>query len=171
MIYDPENQRRRKMDDLPRIDMRTEEFKARQAEVVVARRKRQERAAYLLKEADQARTEILAKKKHAIAIAQVMKPTTYERIERRALMVFDLRRNELQSIRRSTKVSFARQFVMYWAARLTALSWGQIGQRMGGADHSTIFYGSRSYANKRNAMGRGLRAARPLSQKKQEVEA
>lgn len=159
MIYDPENHPRRKLDDLPRIDMRTEEFKARQAEVV-ARRKRQERAAYLMKEADQARTEILAKKKHAIAIAQVMKPTTYERIERRALMVFDLRRNEIQSIRRDRKVSFARQFIMYWALRLTSLSVPQIGAKLGGRDHTTVLHGARVYPDKRKAMGRNLRKAR-----------
>lgn len=159
MIYDPENQRRRKLDDLPRIDMRTKEFKARQAEVV-ARRKRQERAAYLLKEADQARTEILAKKKHAIAIAQVMKPTTYERIERRALMVFDLRRNEIQSIRRDRKVAFARQFIMYWACRLTKLSMPQIGAKLGGRDRATILSGKRAYVQKRKKMGRYLREVR-----------
>ncbi len=159
MIYDPENHPRRKLDDLPRIDMRTEEFKARQAEVA-ARRRREQRAAYLLKEADQARTEILAKKQHAIAIAQVMKPTTYERIERRALMVFDLRRNELQSIRRSTKVSLARQFVMYWACRLTSLSMPQIGAKLGGRDHTTILSGKRAYVQKRKKMGRYLREVR-----------
>ena len=85
---------------------------------------------------------------------------TYREIERRACDLFGLLPSELRSNRRNREVVFARQFVMYWAARLTRLSLPQIGRLMGGRDHTTILHGKRVYTDKRAAMGRHLRVVR-----------
>lgn len=87
------------------------------------------------------------------------RPTVAE-IERRACDLFGLSRQELHGNRRSRNVVFARQFVMYWAARLTPLSTPQIGRLLGGRDHTTVLHGKTAYANKRAAMGRHLRRVR-----------
>lgn len=85
---------------------------------------------------------------------------TYREIERKACIVFGVRPSQLHGAQRSREIVFARQFVMYWAARLTKLSLPQIGRLMGGRDHTTILHGKSAYVDKRKAMGRTLRAAR-----------
>ncbi len=84
---------------------------------------------------------------------------SYAILERRTCKVFKLSRRELLSDRRNKEVTFARQFLMYWTARLTKLSLPQIGKRMG-RDHTTILHGKTVYAAKRAKMGRTLRPAR-----------
>lgn len=199
IVFDPESEVRPNR-SFGRIEMRSASLLAKQArassevrrkaEIAAAERDRKAREArirQLAEAAAAARMEMAAKRdamrEQALAesVAEIeclIRDKLRSRqairmaiIEYRAVRLFRVTLEELHRPCRRRNPALARQFVMYWAARLTALSWGQIGQRMGGADHSTIFYGSRSYANKRNAMGRGLRAARPLSQKKQEVEA
>lgn len=81
-------------------------------------------------------------------------------IERRACRVFGVTKSELHSNRRIREIVFARQFVMYWAVRLTLLSYPQIGKLMGGRDHTTCIAGKRAYAKKRLLMGRFLKEAR-----------
>ncbi|MDI6026738.1 helix-turn-helix domain-containing protein [Corticibacterium sp. UT-5YL-CI-8] len=84
----------------------------------------------------------------------------YEEIERRALKVFKTTSAELRSDRRNKEIVLARQFVIYWAARLTKLSYPAIGRFMGGRDHTTILHAKRAYPAKRAAMGRHLREVR-----------
>lgn len=81
-------------------------------------------------------------------------------IERRACRVFKVTSEALRGQRRSRHIVLARQFVMYWAARQTALSLPQIGRLMGGRDHTTILHGKNVYVEKRAFMGRILRPAR-----------
>jgi len=81
-------------------------------------------------------------------------------IERKAIRVFGITKAELHSNRRHRRVSFARQFVMYWAVRLTPLSLPQIGRLMGGRDHTTCMHGSSVYPQKRELMGRFLKPVR-----------
>lgn len=85
---------------------------------------------------------------------------TYRSIEERAMKLFRVTRSELNSNRRNKELVFARQFIMYWACRLTTLSLPQIGKLMGGRDHTTCLSGKRAYPKKRAEMGRHLREAR-----------
>ena len=81
-------------------------------------------------------------------------------IERRACRVFGVTRMELHSDRRFRSLVLAKQFVMYWAVRLTPLSLPQIGRLVGGKDHTTVIHGKRLYPQKRAEMGRYLRPTR-----------
>jgi chromosomal replication initiation ATPase DnaA len=85
---------------------------------------------------------------------------TLRSIEAKAVKLFGYTRTELRSGRRSVPLVFARQFVMYWACRLTRLSLPQIGKLMGGRDHTTVLHGKNIYVEKRKAMNRKLRRAR-----------
>jgi chromosomal replication initiator protein len=48
---------------------------------------------------------------------------------------------ELTGPRRSRDIALARQVVMYLARELTAMSLPQVGQSLGGRDHTTVMYG------------------------------
>lgn len=85
---------------------------------------------------------------------------SYHDIEAKALKVFNLSRSELRSNRRSQDVVIAKQFVAYWAVRLTGFSLPMIGRLMGGRDHTTVLHGKRAYPEKRAKMGRYLRPAK-----------
>jgi len=85
---------------------------------------------------------------------------TVRKIEERACKVFKVRPSELRSERRPDDIVFARQFVYYWAARLTQQSYPQIGRMMGGKDHTSVIHGKRVYPKKRALQGRFLREAR-----------
>lgn len=80
----------------------------------------------------------------------------YEVILRRFVRVFNVSVHDLYSERRDKQVAFARQAIYYWTWRLTRLSAPQIGQRMGGRDHTTILRGVYAYRRKRSQMGRYL---------------
>ena len=80
-------------------------------------------------------------------------------IERKACRAFKVTVSELHSARRFKHISFAKQFVMYWAVRLTPYSLPQIARLMGGIDHTTVLHGKRVYPEKRAKMGRFLRPA------------
>lgn len=86
--------------------------------------------------------------------------TPFKRIETRACKVFKVSLMELRSARRNARVAMARQFIYYWATRLTPMSLGQIGRLVGGRDHTTVFHGRDAYPQKRAAMGRHLREVR-----------
>lgn len=58
--------------------------------------------------------------------------------------------------RKSVRIAFARQAVMYWCVRRTGKSLPQIGAALD-RDHTTVIHGSRAYPKKRAAMGRTLR--------------
>ena len=65
---------------------------------------------------------------------------TVERIAERVGGYFRVDLNQLQSQRRSRNVVLPRQVVMYLARQLTALSLEQIGDYLGGRDHSTVLH-------------------------------
>jgi chromosomal replication initiation ATPase DnaA len=83
---------------------------------------------------------------------------TLRSIEAKACRVFNLPLSRLRGESRNRHVVLARQFVMYWAARTTALSMAQIGKLMGGRDHTTILHGIKTYPKKRERMGRHVRS-------------
>lgn len=118
---------------------------ARAAEIVELRRASEDRQA------------IMAAERRALNISF---KHTYRDIERRACRLFRTKPSEIHSDRRNREIVFARQFVMYWTARLTKLSLPQVGRLMGGKDHTTILHGKNKYVEKRARMGRYLRAAR-----------
>ncbi|MCO5072089.1 MAG: hypothetical protein M9944_12865 [Rhizobiaceae bacterium] len=85
---------------------------------------------------------------------------TFAELERRTCQLFQLSKRELYSSRRHRSVAFARQFLMYWASRLTGLSLPKIGRMMGNRDHTTILHGKKAYVEKRAYRGRYLRPVR-----------
>lgn len=85
---------------------------------------------------------------------------TYRLVERRACKLFKMSSTKILSRRRKAEIVFARQFIMYWTIRLTALSYPQIGRLMDGRDHTTILSGTRAYRRKRAITGRALKEAR-----------
>jgi chromosomal replication initiation ATPase DnaA len=138
-------------------------------------RKRAEREAHLAmlaEEAAKARKEILARKAEGRAALEearrllmsgelsIPTRTKMERIEHRALRVFNVTRAELKGEGKNELVVFARQFVMYWTRRLCQQSYQQIATRVGRADHTSAHHGVRAYVSKRAAMKRNLRPAR-----------
>lgn len=145
-----------------------------------ARIRAEARAEALAEAAEQARLDRIerhakweAMKRDAILAAMAVQATntrneepapvprrTYQEIEAVACRVFNVTASELKSDRRNRHAVFARQFVMYWAARLTRLSLPQIGRKLGGRDHTTVLHGKRAYVDKRLHMKRHLRAAR-----------
>lgn len=130
---------------------------AQRLEAERARRREAERIAW---EARMAQTRQMDERRAAIAEERKARGEpyrhTFHEIERRALKLFKLRRTELHSHRRAKKLAFARQFIMYWACRLTTLSLPQIGRLLGGRDHSTALHGRDVYPQKRAKMGRNL---------------
>jgi len=83
-----------------------------------------------------------------------------QRIEARACKLFKIVPLQLRRDGRDQRSVFARQFVMYWAARMTTFSSTQIGKRLGGRDHTTVLAGVVRYVEKRKKMGRHLRRVR-----------
>lgn len=81
-------------------------------------------------------------------------------IVRRICWATGVNHSEILSGRRNKRVAFARQAIMYWACRRTAMSLPEIGRRLGGKDHTTVLHGKSVYPKKRAAMGRNLRAVR-----------
>ncbi|MFC5385172.1 helix-turn-helix domain-containing protein [Aquamicrobium segne] len=85
--------------------------------------------------------------------------TTYADIENRLCRVFGVTPEAICGRSRNVpRVTLCRQAIMYWAMRRTLLSPAQIGKRMGGRDHSTVYYGIDAYPKKRAAQGRYLRS-------------
>lgn len=101
-----------------------------------------------------------AKAEEALKRGQKPFQHTYRSIEAIAMRVFGVTRAELNSQRRNREIIPARQFIMYWCCRVTAMSMPQIGYMMGGRDHTTVFKGIRAYVAKRAKMGRCLREPR-----------
>jgi chromosomal replication initiation ATPase DnaA len=96
-----------------------------------------------------------------MALIRSMAPLTpFQRIERRALLLFRITRADLHGRKHQKKWSEARQFVAYWAYRLTKMSMPQIGRLLGGRDHTSVLAAIRAYRVKRARAGRTLREAR-----------
>lgn len=100
------------------------------------------------------RAALMAAERRALSISY---RHSYRSIEARACNLFGFTRNDLYSDRRNRRLVFARQFIAYWACRLTTLSMPQIGKLMGGKDHTTILHGTRAYVEKRAYQKRMLR--------------
>lgn len=84
---------------------------------------------------------------------------TFRRIEDRAMKVFGVTHAEIMSHRRDQHIVAVRQFIAYWAVRLTDFSLPSIGRLMG-KDHTTILHSKRQYPERRAKMGRYLRQVR-----------
>lgn len=77
-------------------------------------------------------------------------------IERRICRAFDIRHEDARREKHHPDYTLVRYAIMYWSLRLTKLSAREIGFRMGGVDHSTVYHGARKYPAKRAAFGRFL---------------
>jgi chromosomal replication initiation ATPase DnaA len=84
--------------------------------------------------------------------------SSYRTVERRLCKAFRVTPAQINGRgRNSPHIVLARQAIMYWARRLTHLSPQEIGRRMGGRDHSTVYHGIDVYPVKRAMQGRTLR--------------
>ena len=102
--------------------------------------------------------KILAEESCAIVVkSQEWKPTKIDVIKKRAKRVFKVSERDLVGPSRSLRVMPARLFVYYWAARCTNLSLPQIGNKLGGRDHTSCLSGKRRYVALRAKDGRKLR--------------
>lgn len=66
--------------------------------------------------------------------------TRVQDIKRAATRYFDLKPLDLDSHRRTAKISMARQIAMYLSRTLTLKSYPEIARRMGGRDHTTAIH-------------------------------
>lgn len=138
------------------------------AKAALAKRESAERikhANMLLREAAKAKEEIEAKKAARDAdplhaVRAMIPRTEFQRIERRASLVFGIRLLHIKGQSRKRDVVLARQFIYYWACRRTSLSTPQIGRLLGGRDHTSCLAGCHAYREKRARMGRRLPPAR-----------
>lgn len=121
---------------------------------------REARVKELLREAAEARRAIETKKAAKTSalddVLRAIPRTKFERIVRRAVLTFGIRTVHLKGASRTRDVVLARQFIYYWACRLTSLSTPQIGKLLGGRDHTTCLSGVHAYRAKRARMGRFL---------------
>jgi len=72
---------------------------------------------------------------------------TFERIMEQVSTYFHLSTTQLFSSRRDRRLLVPRHVGMYLTRRLTGLSFGEIGRRFGGRDHSTVLHGCRKIAD------------------------
>lgn len=191
IVFDPENESK-PWQPLTRFDMRSPALRQKQREVyrrkrqaasiAAAERDRKIWDACLAESAARAaaarealRAKAAAMRDEAVAesageVAKIARGKLYGKqtqrlaiIQYRALRLFRITLDELHGNSRTRHVVLAKQFVSYWSCRLTGLSLGQIGKRVGGKDHTTILHGCKAYVEKRAArkpQGRYLRPAR-----------
>ena len=76
------------------------------------------------------------------------RPPSMNEIMRAVAVEYRVTVIDIVSARRAKKVVLPRHIAMLLARRLTHLSMPQIGQRMGGRDHTTILHGVRSIEQK-----------------------
>jgi chromosomal replication initiator protein len=79
----------------------------------------------------------MAQQALAPSLHRVRPSVTMERIAEVVAAHYQVKPADLRSKKRTRVVSLARQVVMALARRLTALSLGEIGQQLGGRDHTT----------------------------------
>lgn len=187
VVFDPENEQRHRV-SFPRLDMRSEALrkkqersaeKLRRAEYAraaeVDRKYRDARIAAAIVKAAEARdarkrnTEAMFQQviqESAVELERLIRSRVYNKqtrrvaiIQKRAVRLFRVTLEQLNGPERTRHVADARQFVAYWASRLTGLSQPQIGKLIG-RDHTTVLHGCKAYREKRAAMKRNLRPAR-----------
>lgn len=144
---------RRREAERRKEEARLAQIAAYERTIDMYRKAEEQRLRDTLAEAQLRRAEYLAD----LTAGRMKRTHTFREIERRTMKLFRLRKHELYSNRRNRELVFARQFLMYWAYRLTRLSLPQIGKLMGGFDHTTIMAGRRAYRKKRFNMGRSVR--------------
>jgi chromosomal replication initiator protein len=89
--------------------------------------------------------DLTAVARHFEEEIEANKPTL-ERIVQQVSDYFQLSAAQLLSSRRDRHVLVPRQIGMYLSRRLTALPLGEIGDRFGGRDHSTVLHSCRKVA-------------------------
>jgi chromosomal replication initiator protein len=83
------------------------------------------------------------------ALGDMTKPTarvTMDDILEAVSSYYSLRTEDLLGPRRSRSLAVARQVAMYLARDLTAMSLPQVGQALGGRDHTTVMHGCEKIA-------------------------
>jgi chromosomal replication initiator protein len=71
------------------------------------------------------------------------RPVTVDGILRAVSGMYGVKVSDLRGARKHKALSYPRQQAMYLARKLTGLSYPEIGQRLGGKDHSTVIYAER----------------------------
>lgn len=155
-VYNPDFLRRARANNRKRAEARKEAEKLARAEAIAEQAKQEAGRKIEAAERNLAAAQVRVAE---LVIAQ-RRRHFYREIEARACKLFKVKPVELYSIRRNREIAFARQFICYWARRLTPLSLPQIGRLLGGKDHTTVLHGCKVYVEKRKAMKRNLRAAR-----------
>ena len=72
---------------------------------------------------------------------------TIDEVVKAVASSFGLKINELKSEKKNKNLATARQVAMYLARKYTALSFPDIGVKIGGRDHSTVIYGCNKIKN------------------------
>jgi len=73
-------------------------------------------------------------------ISDKAQPVTCELIVKLVAAHFDLKPTDLKSTKRARNITYARQIAMYLCRQHTDASFPEIGQALGGKDHSTAIY-------------------------------
>lgn len=140
-------------------DAQRAEQERRHAQDLAARAARIEgaRREWLGRLVGEARAEVEGHEEHGIAVHRI---ATYADIERRICRATGVSINAIRSNRKTKELIFVRHAIVYWAVRLTKLSYPHIGRIQGGRDHSTIIHAVKSYRDKRAKEGKIRRPAR-----------
>ena len=72
---------------------------------------------------------------------------TIEEIIKTIAAKLNVKISDIKSQKKNKNIVFARQIAMYLARRLTALSFPDIGDKIGGRDHSTVIYANNKMKN------------------------
>lgn len=67
-------------------------------------------------------------------------PITVDRILQQVSLTYDVSVEDIKSKKRSSNISNARQIAMYIMKQITSLKLEEIGERLGGKNHSTVIY-------------------------------
>lgn len=67
-------------------------------------------------------------------------PITVDRILQQVSITYDVSVEDIKSKKRSSNISNARQIAMYIMKQITSLKLEEIGERLGGKNHSTVIY-------------------------------
>ena len=84
----------------------------------------------------------------AQALQAAKEPPSIKRVLEATATYYQLSLDDLLSRRRTQKIARARQIAMYLAREETQASLPQIGEALGGRNHSTILYGYKKIAQK-----------------------
>jgi chromosomal replication initiator protein len=88
---------------------------------------------------------------------------TIEEIIKTIAAKLNVKVSDIKSQKKNKNLVFARQMAMYLARKLTALSFPDIGEKIGGRDHSTVIYAN-------NKMKKGCDEDKNLKKVVQEIE-